>query len=429
MVLTAVTLKLIQRIPPIFLALTLGLAPLVAQAQTCNETVVRALASLAARCSGLARDNLCYGHSGAVAEFASDQYLDAFVEPGARVPIRELAAVSTSGLDLEQGQWGLVALRLGANLPRTYSGPGIIILLAGEAALSNEVPPAHVMEVPAPVSTAALEAATLFKLPGVIPEPVASIEADQLLLVDAYEQTGDWLRIVLDDAVAWVEADKVARLQAMDNLPRLGLGATFALQALSLSTGTDYPACAEAEPWIAIQTPDDMGISLSVNGVDIHLGSMVTFQQVHRNALSMTVHRGEVTTIFGQRVRQSESIIGILGATDEREATVLEWSGALRGSEAEFERGRRAQAALNALARANGWAEHEAFHYLPEIVHIVQAGETLYGLTARYETSVDEIIAANGGDDSLRLLVGMELIIPKPGSGFAWRGALSGSSD
>lgn len=418
-----------RRVSTLVLLLLSTFTAVVAQAQTCNETVENAFASLAERCTGLARDSLCYGHPQANAEFAANQNADAFVEPGARVPIRDLASLSTSALDLERGGWGLAVFRLGANLPRTYRGPGIIVMLAGEAALINEVLPSDVVEVLAPVSTAALEAATLYKLPGVIPEPVASVEADELLLVDAYEHTGEWLRVVRDGAVAWVEADKLARLQAMENLPRLDLGAAFALQAFSLSTGTDYPECGEAEPWIAIQTPNDMGHSLSVNGVDIHIDSMVTFQQVHRNALSMTVHRGEVTTIFGQRVRQSESIIGILGETDEREATVLEWSGALRGSEAEFERGRRAQAALNALARANGWDESEAFHYLPEIVHIVKAGDTLYGLTARYETSVDEIIAANGGGDSLRLLIGMELIIPKPGSGFAWRGALSETSD
>lgn len=398
-----------------------------AQAQTCGETFARALASLHAHCAELARDSACYGYPQAQAAFAADQPPTEFDAPGARASAVGLNRLATSGMEAEQGHWGIVALHLSANLPRTYDGPGIIVMLAGEAAASNEVAPADVMALQAPISTAVLQAATLFKLPGVIPEPVSSAEADELLLVDAYESAGQWLRVVNDGEVLWVEADKVARLQAMDGLPRLDLGAVFPWQALSLSTGTDYPACEEAASWIAIQTPPDMGFSLAVNGVDIHLGSMVTIQQVHRNALSMTVHRGEATTIFGQKVQQSESIIGILGATEQRDATVLEWSGALRGSEAEFARGRRAQAALNALARANGWQLHEAFSYPADVVHIVQAGETLYGLTARYDTSVAGIIAANGGDDALRLIIGMELIIPKPWSGFAWRGAASSS--
>ena len=411
----------------LFLAVWLGTATLLSQAQTCAETVERAFASLADHCGDLERDSICYGYPPASIEFADEQQSTDFNEAGARASALMLANAQTGALDLEANHWGAAVLHLSANLPRTYDGPGVLVLLAGDAVVSNEVAPANAMEIQAPVSTAALEAATLFKHPGVIPEPVVDIEADDLLLVDAFEDTGEWLRVVNEGAIRWVEADKVARLQAMEGLPRLGLGAPFAWQALSLSTGTDYPECAEAEPWIAIQTPAEMGVSLSINGVDIHLASLVTIQQVHRNALSLTVHRGEATTIFGQTVRQSESIIGILGQTDVREATVLEWSGALRGSEAEFARGRRAQTALNSLARANGWAELEAYHYLPEIVHVVQPGESLYGLTARYEANVAEIIAANGGSDSLRLLIGMELIIPRPGSGFAWRDAAASS--
>ena len=75
-----------------------------------------------------------------------------------------------------------------------------------------------------------------------------------------------------------------------------------------------------------------------------------------------------------------------------------------------------------AWRQANGWDEYESFMYPEDIIHVVQPGDTLYGLTALYNTSVEGIIAANGGDDDLRLLIGMELIVPKPGSGFAWRG-------
>ena len=278
------------------------------------------------------------------------------------------------------------------------------------------------MQVAPPLSTIATQATARYKNPGVIPAPVGSLDADELVLVDAWDNTGDWLRVVNAGEISWVESDKVVRLNAMDSLPRLALGAAYAMQAFSLSTGTDYPECSEAEPFIAIQTPPDLPANLTLNGVDIHLGSMVTFQQVHRNALSMTVHRGEATTVSGQIVQQSDTILGILGRRDEKPNQVLEWSGALRASDEEFARGERAQAALNRLAQANGWGEYQSFMYPEDIVHVVQPGETLYGLTAQYNTSVDGIIAANGGGDDLRLLIGMELIVPKPGSGFAWRG-------
>ena len=250
--------------------------------------------------------------------------------------------------------WGVAVINIGAHLPQTREGPGIIVLLAGDAAVVNEVDPADVMQVAAPLSSIATEATARYKNPGVIPAPVGSVAAEELVLVDAWDNSGDWLRVVNEGDISWVESEKVVRLNAMDSLPRLALGAAFAMKAFSLSTGTAFPECSETEPFIAIQTPADLPANLTINSVDIHLGSMVTFQQVHRNALSMTVHRGEATTIFGQTVQQSETILGILGRRTSASNQVLEWSGALRASDAEFARGERAQAALNLLG-AGQW--------------------------------------------------------------------------
>ena len=412
---------------PLLIYFIAGAVSTWSQDLSCSATVEKAFAALGENCADLQRNSLCYGNPQVHATFAAEDYAADFATPAARASIVGLSSLTTGALDTEQSHWGVSVMNLGANLPQTYDGPGIIVMLAGAAEAVNEVEPARVMEIQTPLSTAALEETTRFKNPGVIPAALGSVAEDEVLLVDAYDKTGQWLRVVTDGTISWIESDKVARLQTMDSLPRLALGETFAMRAFSLTTGTDYPDCDKAEPMVAIQTPEDLEFSLTVNGVDIHIGSMVTFQQVHRNALSMTVHRGEVTTIFGQRVRQSESILGIVVATAERDAEVVEWSGALPASDAELARGHRAQDAINRLARANGWAEYEAFDNPADIVHVVKPGETLYGLTALYDTSVEGIIAANGGGDDLRLLIGMEVVVPKPGSGFAWRGAAPSS--
>ena len=339
--------------------------------------------------------------------------------PADRAPIAELLSVSTSGLDPDTSTWGSALMNLGANFPQTYEGPGVLVMLAGAAEVSNEIDPSRVMRIGEPLSTVALEDTTRYKHPGIIPEPVGELAADELILVDAYDNTGEWLRVVTDGAISWAESDKLARLIAMESLPRIGLGETFPLQAFSLTTGTAYPACDEAEPFVAVQTPEDLSVNLTVNGVDIHIGSMVTFQQVHRNALSLTVHRGEVTTIFGGSVRAGESVLGILGATGDRAVEVLDWSGALRASESEVARGQRAQDMLNSVARVNGWPEYTTSSMPPDLVHVVVYGDTLYAIARHYEASVAEIIAANQTGDPLRLFAGIKLIIPNPGSGFA----------
>ncbi|MBI2862578.1 MAG: LysM peptidoglycan-binding domain-containing protein [Chloroflexi bacterium] len=45
-------------------------------------------------------------------------------------------------------------------------------------------------------------------------------------------------------------------------------------------------------------------------------------------------------------------------------------------------------------------------------VHVVQPGDSLYGLAQRYGTTVEAIAEANGITDPRRLSVGQELVIP-----------------
>ena len=402
----------------------MSLTPVLAQDELCRATVKNALASIGQNCAELERDSLCYSHPLVEAGFADDSQLEDFSRPSQRASVIGLSSVRSGGLDLEQRRWGLAILHLGAIYPRTYEGPGILILLAGAAEAINDTDPATVARVVDPLSSAALVETTLFKNPGIIPEPIGSAAVDELLLIDAFDDSGDWLRVVNSGEVAWAQRKDLARLNAMDSLPVIGIGAAFPFQALSLTTSTEFPACDQAEAMIAIQTPEDRPVNLTVNGVDIHVGSLVTLQQVHRNALSLTVHRGRVTTVFGQTVQQGESVIGILGRADERNAQVLDWSGALPASEAEHARGQRAQEALNSLARVNGWPEQRTFRHPPAVVHVVERGETLYSIARRYETSVAEIILANLGDEPIRLYSGTKLVIPNPGSGFAGHGSV-----
>ena len=395
-----------------------------AQDLACSETVDEALLNIRQHCADLERDSLCYAHPLVEASFADERASVDFSAPSPRASLFDLSSVRSSALDSEAAHWGVALLHLGANLPLTYTGMGILVMLAGDAEVINQSDRDSVMRIAEPLSTAALSATTRFKKPGIIPESLGAVAVDELLLVDAFDDSGDWLRVVNDGEISWVERQDLARLHAMDALPTIGIGATYPFQSMSISTSPEYPECGESEPMVAIQTPEDWSASLTINGVDIHIGSMVTIQQVHRNALSMTVHRGKVTTIFGQTVRQGESVIGILGQKADGAAQVLDWSGALPASPAEIARGQRAQDALNSLARVNGWDQQRTFKHPPAHVHVVERGDSLYSIARHYETSVAEIILANLGDEPIKLYSGTELVIPNPGSGFAGHGAI-----
>ena len=421
---TVPRVPIIRLLVPLFLLAAVSFAPLRAQDEFCRATVESAFASIGQNCAELERGSLCYSHPLVEASFADDSQPGDFSRPSQRASVMGLSSVRSGGLDIEQRHWGLAILHLGAKYPRTYKGPGILILLSGAAEVINDTDPATVARIVDPLSSAALVETTLFKNPGIIPEPIGSAAVDELLLVDAFDESGDWLRVVNNGAVAWAQRKDLARLHAMESLPTIGIGAAFPFQALSLTTSTQFPACDQAEPMVAIQTPEDRPVNLTINGVDIHVGSLVTFQQVHRNAVSLTVHRGKVTTIFGGTVQQGESVIGILGRRSDRDLQVLDWSGALPASDAELARGQRAQEALNSLAAVNGWPAQKTFRHPPALVHVVERGETLYSIARRYETSVAEIILENLGDEPIKLYSGTKLVIPNRGSGFAGHGSV-----
>lgn len=375
-----------------------------AQDDACEQVVQRVLAAIDEQCHALERDSLCVISRPVQTDAAS---------------LAGVSSIATAGYDAEDQSWGAAIIRLSANLPRTYAGPGVLALLGGEAQIINEVAADAVIAIGEPLSTAAMSDAKVYRLPGIIPEPVGDLRQDDIVLVDAWDSDGGWLRVVSDGAVAWVEADKVQRLQAMDALPRIAIGQPYPLRAFSLTTGRAYAECASAEPLVAVQTPGDVPVNLTVNGVDIHIDSMVSFQQAHRGALSLTVHRGAVTTIYGQRINEGESVIGILSPAQSGSTDALAWSGSLPASEVEHARGERAQAAFNRLSLANGWVEEQIARPTGDIYHVVERGDSVYSIARHYQASVAAIIAANPDIEPGRIFAGNELLIPDAGSGFS----------
>ena len=379
--------------------------------------------NLSEHCADLERNSLCYGHSQVDAGFAGDSTPADFDAPGARASVAQLKSLETSTLDVESGQWGLAIMNLQANLPQSRPGPGVIILLAGDAVLGHEVDLSEIDEISEALSTVALLPAPRFSQAARIAEELGHLQKDEIALVDARTRAGDWLRLVNAGAVSWVERDHLAPLQAMESLPVVDVADPFAMKAFSFSSARGITDCDEAEPLLAIQSPETSSVNLTVNGVDIHVQSLVSFQQIHRNALSMTVHRGSATTAFGNTVLAGNTVVGILASTGGGKTTILDWSGALPVSNAELARGQRLQEAMNGLARANGWAEQDNKMTVGDFIHVVAVGDTLFALARQYDVKVADIVAANDDLSPLRLYVGDELLIPNPGSGFGGLGS------
>lgn len=74
---------------------------------------------------------------------------------------------------------------------------------------------------------------------------------------------------------------------------------------------------------------------------------------------------------------------------------------------------------LLAWAFSFGAAGVAAKECADDVVHVVQSGETLSGIAARYAVSVNAIMQANDITDANRIFVGQRLVIPAGGSAAA----------
>ena len=204
------------------LPLLLVFALLTADAQeaVCNEIVAQALLDLSENCGELERNSLCVRPFSSVdASFTKDSGLIEFDRSGSRAPLAQLESLQTSGLDVGNGHWGLAIMNLQANLSQSRPGSGVIILLGGDAALAHDVDVSQIDEIGESLSTVALEPTTRFAQAATIAAELGQLQKDEIALVDARTSTGEWLRVVVDGTVSWVERDRLAPLQAMESLP------------------------------------------------------------------------------------------------------------------------------------------------------------------------------------------------------------------
>ena len=391
-----------------------------AQADQCRAIVESAWQSLSRNCADMPRDSVCYGSEAVEADFRSQTTFDA---PASIAPVTDLENLRASGLNPDASKWGIAAMYLSADLPLDRAENGLVILLAGDASIRHEVDLEDLDSVGEAISSAALEPATIYAHPSIVAEVRGQLETDAIARVDARDATGDWLRLVNEGEIAWVERGKLARLSAMDKLPIVDASQPFAMQAFTFNTSVDFPECDAAAPLLAIQTPGDMLFDLRINGVDVSVSGLISARQVQRSAISFNAHRGRMITESGV-VNAGQSVIAIVDGG----GGILDFSGALPASDEERERGAALQTALNDLAESNGWREYSSDMPAAQVIHTVQPGDSFFKIARQYETRVDAILQANGHSAPFKLVAAMQIVIPSPGSGFGGIGVAASTA-
>lgn len=246
-----------------------------ADEDACGVVVMDALATIDQLCTGIGRNELCYGHRLIETEFREEAERVAFELPGDIVGVAAVRGFALSALDTVGAVWGVALMRIQANLPDTLPGQNVTMLLMGDVSIedADEAAPQTAFEA---TSTGNIN---VRGGPGTNNPVMATLSTGQVVTANGRSAAGDWLRIDLDNegAAGWVSASLLAFDGDLSALPEVSPGEDAGglrhgpMTVFYFRSGVAQIGCAEMPPdGILIHTPAGAErVMLSANGVNI----------------------------------------------------------------------------------------------------------------------------------------------------------------
>jgi|GEM_PF-6349157 len=108
-----------------------------AQSNSCDELVDAALEETDETCFTIGRNEVCYGHNNVEAFDDNGEVVYELASIGDVTDIVNVSKIQTAELDPEANTWGIVLMRLQANVQGTIPGQPVTFLLFGDAQLTQ----------------------------------------------------------------------------------------------------------------------------------------------------------------------------------------------------------------------------------------------------------------------------------------------------
>mgnify|MGYP005852650933 CR=1 FL=1 len=396
----------------------------IAQPNTCADLVERAILALEDNCDSLDRNSACYGYNAVSAVFSQVVPTNYFTRPADRAGLLDLLSIQTAPLDVVTDRWGIAVMSMQANLPNTLPGQAVTVLLLGDSMVENRVNPSDVAPIANPVEVIITTASDARTSPSDASNTVERVRMGDSFLVDALNSDGTWLRVVVDDMPAWIRRDATDSPSGLADLPVITSPIQSPMQAFYFTTGVGNINCAEAPNTITIKSPENLTVDLSVNGVDIRIGSTITLRNSAENELVFTVQEGHLETSTGEYIEAGDTLIA---HTDDL-GNIVYWQESRPATDEEISFGDVANRALDAVLdeeisplprpESAETAETTPAPSLDELIHEVVRGDTLFSIARQYDASMPAIVRRNNLSDPSNIFVGQRLVIPNPYSGF-----------
>ena len=281
----------------------------------CPTLVEAALTSTDTFCLDTGRNQACFGNINLSAEAQPDAGDFKFVEVGDIVDVAAIRSLRLSALDTSAGAWGVVLMRVQANLPDSTPGQNVTFMLFGDTEIRNvatSVAEQNLVTLDAQISSSGN--ANVRVGPNSTMTVRTAIANGTNVVANGISPDNQWIRIVIPNSESsqfgWI-SKQLLRTSGDFNIlkvvessePQFG-----PMQAFYLSTGIGEPACNEMpENGLLIQTPKGLGeINLLVNEVEISMGSTV-FLSAPRNEsvgnnVPINVDSMQVKTIEGAAI-------------------------------------------------------------------------------------------------------------------------------
>jgi hypothetical protein len=254
----------------------LSVALVLAQAN-CPDLVTEALETVDASCAATGRNEACYGYDQVEASFLTSVADDFFTSPADLAAVAEIETIRTAPLNTEAGTWGVAVMNLQADLPSTIPGQTVTFVLLGDVELENAVAPeeAFVPSEGIEVTVDSAAGANVRSGPSQNFNVVGGLRDGEIVMADGLSEDGTWLRVAYRERPAWISMTVIDdNNPALRELPTLTADLRTPMQAFYLRTGIGQPECAEApSDSLLVQGPENIEITIDVNGAAIQLGS------------------------------------------------------------------------------------------------------------------------------------------------------------
>ncbi len=254
-----------------------AIVPLAAQGD-CPAVVEQALSSANQVCSGLSRNQVCYGNDHIEATDWQGAELPDFDQPGNVTDLLNLASLATFPFDTQNETWGVALMAVQADLPDTLPGQNVTLVVFGDVQVENDVAPGEVV-APVMLSGTSNSNPNLRLGPGTNYAIAGSLSANETVTVIGQNEVGDWVQLLNGRDTVWVAARFItidgdtSTLTVVDPNSDPTLFAQ-PMQAFRVRSKPGKPSCEEVPgDGLLIQAPTDTTVNFLVNGIQMAVGS------------------------------------------------------------------------------------------------------------------------------------------------------------